>query len=184
VQGDGTSDYLDLGNPGDPAIPETGDFGLFALVKFNAKGSGESIIFSQYIGAAGNGRFYLRHESDGDLLVFLGDDGTLGGVTMETTSGGTDGDIMLAGLVRTGNSFSLRLNGVEEDSLTDAGTRSILQTGNLIFARSNGSGGYTDSPTSFGTDGVQLIGVYEETLTSTRIDEIEGAYADLGGITL
>lgn len=129
-----------------PVIPATGDFTLQAVVSLNSL-VGTQAIFAQWITEANSGSLLLSYQSG--FRVDLTSDGTQPDENLLTTTAIVTGEVCQVVLTREGDTFSLYLNGVLEDSVTDVGTRRIGQYGTLIGANSTSGSAFDGIPGNF-----------------------------------
>jgi hypothetical protein len=137
-------DFYDLENSTTPLITETSDFTVVAAVRLLQSG-GVQTIFSQYEEAADNGKLLFRY--DGGFEILAGNDGSLADLSVKTVAQ-TINVPHLVFFERRSNTYSIEVDGTQLASTPDGGTRQILQTGNIIGARSS-SGAYNDNLTDF-----------------------------------
>ena len=113
--------------------------------------------FSQYIATVNNGR--LKIEVDGappKWRLFLGSEAVLGSVGVAGSTTVVAGTEYVVAASRNYRTFRLYVDGVQEASTTEAGTRAILQTGNLIGASNTTAGAYNAAPFDFVQNGSRL----------------------------
>lgn len=159
---DGVSAYVKLSATA--LIPATTDWTIELSVYVSTLGV-EKTLFAQYLSASQNGRFQIKQYSTNIWRIFLGDTATLSSVSI-------DGGTVSVGwhkltVIRSGNTFTVKQNGVVVATHTDGSTRALLQTGVLLFARTTSSTDYDGTKTEL-FDGV--IGYLEITtggLTTT-----------------
>lgn len=151
-------------------IPATGDWAMTS--RFTPSATAEENLFAQYIADVNNGRLLLRVEA-AQAELFLGNDASQPTVQVQggTISSGTPYTISAR---RIGNTFVLRLDGTQVATRTDAGTRSILQEGNVIGAR-NGSApsGYDGALTGFLNGSITRVGLWHGTFSDSDLQQIE-----------
>jgi len=145
---DGSNTYMDLGSGS--IISATGDFNLFFLVDADETNTTINAIFSQYIKVANNGAYLIQTRNTGSVsryTITLESDGTQGDVNMNLDLNSPPYGPIIVEFYRSGNTFGGDLNeGGTTGSNVDAGTRSILQTGNALGVRTNSGTGYLDTP--------------------------------------
>ena len=165
---DGTNDYIDLQNSGVGVLSATGDWTISTWAKAEATSS--NVIFSQYVQTAGNGRVLLRI-SDVQTTkyeLFLGDDNSEATVRLTANTPITLSSWMHLVLTRNSKTFKMYINGKEEATYTDSGTRDILQDGNIIGARSGG-GLYNQNITSSFNGQIDDVKIFNYALTPAQI---------------
>jgi hypothetical protein len=136
-------------------IAEEEDFVLSMVVGFTTL-VGVQTLFAQFLNTADNGSVFLEY--DGTLKWTMIGDGTLGAVTL-------DAGVLVAGetyliqVERSGLTYTVYLNGVSQDTVTEASSRKILQTGSLLGARTTTTDDYKASLTNFFSGSLSLFKV-------------------------
>ena len=135
---DDMDDWMDWG--GVAKIPATDDWAFYGVLSTGADVAGVYAFYSQYLAAAGNGRFIIWINGS-TLKIFLGDEGAevnravvAGSVSINTT--------YVFSFRREGDTFTGRLDGVDGTPLVEATTRNILQSGNIVGASTNNATNY------------------------------------------
>lgn len=170
---DGADDVTDFNNPSTPLIPETDDWTAFFWVRPDALDG--QIIFTQFIANSGNGRLVL-HVSDETnntdrFELYLGNDSSEPTERVQSTTTITTGNWYSLAIRRSGSTFSIHVDGSNENSVTDSGTRNILQTGNLYGARTSDNPNYDDNLTAHGDVGADEFWVASGALTDQEISD-------------
>lgn len=161
-------------------IPATGDWAWVCRLAPNP--IGDQIVFAQFIAVAGNGRVDCRIRSSNAVALALGDDATQPTVLLE---GGTvtTGALNTFSARRSGNVYVIRLDGTQVDTHTDAGTRSILQTGNTIGSRASSTTDYDGPQSAFYDGSITRVGLWHGTFSDADLGAMEewAEAGDFGG---
>jgi hypothetical protein len=144
LTGDGSAMYVNLREAS--KLPATEDWTVSMYVRVQSLGAQRN-FFAQYISTAGNGRLLIRQKADDTWSLFLGDDGVISTVDLSGGTVTTGWHLVVA--ERSGSTFTLTVDGVEIDTVTDAGTRNILQTIPALFMRGDSSTAWDGTPTDF-----------------------------------
>lgn len=147
-----------------PSLPEQEDFVVSLGVSFSTT-SGTQTLFAQYLNQVGNGSFLIEYNST--LRVQLASEGVIGAVTLDGGTLTVD-TLYFIQVARRDNTFELYLDGVIVDSITEGSSRRILQTGNLIAARTSGNISYDDSPTSFFSGKLGYVSIFTNSIPSSE----------------
>lgn len=168
------NDFYDFENAVNPLLSSEGDFTIVAAVRLLQSG-GVQTIFSQYEEGVDNGKFVFRYDNGFELL--MGDDGTLSDLSVKTAAQSINVPLYVLA-ERVGDTYSIELGLTQVASTPDGGTRQLLETGNLIGARSS-SGTYTDNLTDFYPSDLLSLKVFPGSLSvGNKLDEFY-AYEDL-----
>ncbi len=167
------NDVVDLGS--DSLIPSTDDWTFHAIIRPDAS-SDQDTLFSQYLSGVGNGRILIQQSDDSGpitISIFLGSDPALGSIFVNPTTAVVAGMTYHVTFTRRYRTFSVYINGVFENSTTEAGTRQILQTGNVLGIRS-GSNPYNGNyDTSTRWNGLMSdIKIYNRALSDSEIQAL------------
>jgi hypothetical protein len=169
----GTTAYIDFLNSSRPILPATRDWTFSAWVRPESVNIVDgNRIFSQYIattGVAGHGRMFITITSTGFWALFLGSTASLGTVAIVTTSAAALNAWTHLACTRRGNEFRMYVNGVDVGLHTDASTRSILQTGNLIGVSGNDAATYNAALIGRFVGRIDNAGVHYRALGATEI---------------
>jgi hypothetical protein len=163
----GSGQYLDLGSAA--LLSATGEWTVAIRVLPGSSGAG-AVIFSQYIGAAGNGRMVLRLAEAGaaNVQLFLGNDATL---TSQNVTGPpiSAAAWSLVAATRSGADFAVYVDTSKTTHTDASAARSILQTGCLLAARTNSSGAYNASLDAFWAGQLAEAAVWSVQLSDAEI---------------
>jgi len=174
---DGNDSY-DLENEGLGGVflPES-DFTILAGVRLLQSG-GVQTIFAQYEEAVDNGKLVCRYDNGFELAI--GSDGVLPALSVKTPSQATNTAHFVL-FERRNDVYRIEVDGTALASVSDGGTRQVLQTGNVIGARSS-SGAYNDSLTDFYPSDLFLLetvsGALEAGDKALKRYDFEDAYGD------
>lgn len=167
------SDYVDLGPT--PLLPSIDDWTFQAVVN-SSLNSDIDVFFSQYLAGVGNGRVNIEQTNDTGpwtFRIFLGSDPSLGSVVLNSTTQivvGVEYNLMITRKFRT---FSIYVNGILENSITEAATRQILQAGNLLGGRTSTSPYNGNLNTSaFWHGSISDVKVYNLALSESEIQAL------------
>lgn len=174
VEFDGTDDFMDFNNPSSSLLSNTGDWTLSIWVNTPVVGIGH--IFTQYLQNVNNGRVLLRFESTNTINLFLGNVSGFASVSIITNQTLSIDIWYNITVQRSSNTYNIFINGFLDKSFTDTGTRSLLQTGNLIGARTASASTYNASLTEFFTGRISEFAIWNIALTTDEIEIIGNSY--------
>ena len=164
---DGVNDYVDLSLRS--KISSTGDFTIAGWVSLNAAPGNIGAIFSQYLANQNNGRFIFGVNSNSKAVAFLGNDASLATVSLLGTTTLSNNLFYHLVVTRKTNTFTVFVNGVSENTNTDASARTILQTGNTIGSFCNSITSYTEPLSEVINGKIDDVRVYSRALTVPEI---------------
>lgn len=143
---EGTDFYRILNSTLNPLVPVEDDFTLEVVVRMDSL-AGTQAVFSQWVSTPGNGSFRLSYQ--GGFRVDLISDGVQPDASLTTSTGVVVGELYSVVVTRSGNTFNLYLNGVLEDTVTDAGSRVLGSFGALLGANDASGVSLGGAPTNF-----------------------------------
>ncbi len=172
----GSDDYVDFGNAAAPLLSSTDPWTVAIWVNLGTQIS-EAAIFTQWITGGGNGRLLFRTSAATppfQAQLVLGDSGASPTRVLNTTGTFGENEWHFVAVSRSGATFKIYLDAGAADTLTDDdATRVILQTGNILGARTGGTETYTPPwSANYFVGSMRDLRVYNRALSDSEIQAL------------
>lgn len=167
---DGVNDYATLPTP---IIPATSDWTYACWFKLDTLVAG-GVLYCQYIGATGNGRFIIEFEGTAGAnqyklnLRLLSGPGYSSYVVYSTLVP-IVGNFYNVAITRSSNTYKFYVNGALDTTDTTTFTASLLQTTPLIGGRTNSTSSPTPAQTGFLDGNIYSTYIYNRALSDSAI---------------
>lgn len=158
------NDFYDFENEDEPLIRSTRDFTIIIAARLLQSG-GVQTVLAQYLNDTNVGGLIARY--DGGWELAIDSDGVQPALSLKSGAGSVGQPVFVV-MSRSGNDYTLEVDNVLSDSATDAGTRSILETGNLVGARGSDALDYTNTPADFYPSDLLWLKTYANSLTANQ----------------